>query len=368
MTQEHDAAATGAHEVVGGVGATVPVMRLIQVGVDGAREQPIGDIERLLAEPDGFIWLDVPLCAAEGSELLRRVFRFHELAIHDCVVRNHVSKIHSYEDHVFTVLHAPQIGGGGHVHYIELDQFLGPNYLVTVHGPLNEAVAPAVADMDTGNTRARLMSGVFTPNSPFALSAAIIRAMARREIDMIAALAERSGQLEQKVVLAGGPGEGAEEFLNDLFRVWYELLAIRTIARQSSSTYDRVARLARFLPPEVTLVVADLADGFDMVATMADGQREFLHGVIEYFQTRVGAHQAISAEDTAQTSVRQNDDMRKISAWVGIVAVPTAVTGFFGQNVPYPGFGTFGGFILSTLVMIASGAALYLFFKKKRWL
>jgi hypothetical protein len=45
-------------------------------------------------------------------------------------------------DHVFTVLHPPQLGQRGHVHYVELDQFIGRNYLVTVHGPLNPAVNP----------------------------------------------------------------------------------------------------------------------------------------------------------------------------------------------------------------------------------
>jgi hypothetical protein len=45
----------------------------------------------------------------------------------------------------------------------------------------------------------------------------------------------------------------------------------------------------------------------------------------------------LAAEELAAVSVQQNDDMRKITAWVAIVAVPTAVTGYFGQNVPYPG-------------------------------
>jgi magnesium transporter len=90
--------------------------------------------------------------------------------------------------------------------------------------------------------------------------------------------------------------------------------------------------------------------------------------VIEYFQTRMSTHLAISSDDTAQISVRQNDDMRKISAWVGIVAVPTAVTGFFGQNVPYPGFNSPTGFLWSTAIILVGAAALYVFFRKRKWL
>ena len=70
----------------------------------------------------------------------------------------------------------------------------------------------------------------------------------------------------------------------------------------------------------------------------------------------------------AQISIQQNDDMRRITAWVAIVAVPTAVTGFFGQNVPYPGFGERAGFYGSIALMVIIASVLYLVFKHKRWL
>jgi Mg2+ and Co2+ transporter CorA len=337
--------------------------------IDESGIAPYGadDLERLLEKDEGFVWVDIPQCRLEEAELLGQVFGFSEIAIHDCVIRNHVSKIQSYDDYVFTVLHAPQIGTHGHVHYIELDQFLGRNFLVTIHGPLNPKVDPSVAFLDTEAIKARIEKGWFTPRSAFELSSAIITSLTRREIDMIASLAEESGHLEQRV-MSGEVMNDSETFLSDLFEVWYELLAIRTIAVHSSATYDRMARLARFLPPDHEPLVADLADRFEMVSSMADGQRESLHGVIEFFQTRVSTHLTIASDGLAQTSVRQNDDMRKISAWVAIVAVPTAVTGFMGQNVPYPGFGTSTGFVVSSAVMILLAIGLYIFFRKKEWL
>jgi magnesium transporter len=60
--------------------------------------------------------------------------------------------------------------------------------------------------------------------------------------------------------------------------------------------------------------------------------------------------------------------MRRITAWVAIVAVPTAVTGFFGQNVPYPGFGESSGFIASVTIMLVIAGTLFLVFKHKNWL
>ncbi len=333
----------------------------------GLERHPPTELKRLLQRDDAVVWVDIPHCRHEDAQVLSELFGFHDLAVRDCLSRNHVSKVHTYDDHVFTVLHAPEVGARGHVHYIELDQFLGPNYLVTVHGPLNPAVDPKVAYLDTEAVRHRIESGHLQPRTPLDLCAAIITSMARREIDLIAELAEECGHLEQRLML-GEVTADKEGFLEELFKVWYELLAIRTIAVHSSATYDRVARMARFVPEPERTLIADLADRFDMVASMAEGQREFLHGVIEFFQTRTSTHMTIAAEELAKTSVRQNDDMRKITAWVAIVAVPTGVTGFFGQNVPYPGFGDRNGFIASTLIIIALAGALFLLFKHKRWL
>ncbi|MFC8503057.1 magnesium transporter CorA family protein [Pedococcus sp. NPDC057267] len=325
------------------------------------------ELPELLVAGEGVVWIDIPQCRLHEADVLGRVFGFSEIALHDCVQRNHVSKIQAYDDHVFTVLHAPQLGEHGHVHYIELDQFMGVNYLVTIHGPLNPKAPPSAAFLDTNAVMERIEAGKFHPRTAFELSSAIISAMTRREIDMIASLAEQSGHLEKRV-MSGEVMKDSEGFLTDLFQVWYELLAIRTIAVHSSATYDRMASLARFLPADHEPLVADLADRFEMVSSMADGQRESLHGVIEFFQTRVSTHLTIASDDLAQISVQQNDDMRKISAWVAIIAVPTAVTGFMGQNVPYPGFGTEAGFYASTTVMLVMAIALYVFFRRKDWL
>lgn len=342
-------------------------MDLYLISEDGVEAHPAEELSQLLDKPDALIWVDIPLCSGQDAELLSEVFGFHEMAVRDCVERNHVSKIHVYNDHVFTVLHAPEVGTMGHVHYVELDQFLGRNYLVTVHGPLNPVVDPEVAFLDTRAVLRRLQSGNLQVHSPFELSSAIIGSLTRREIDLIAGLAKESGHLEQRVMLAE-VSDDPEQFLEELFKVWYELLTIRTLAVHSTATYHRMAKLVRSLPDAEKPLVADIADRFEQVVNMADGQREFLHGVIEFFQTRTSTHMTLAAEELTATSVRQNDDMRKITAWVAIVAVPTAVTGFFGQNVPYPGFGQTSGFVASILLMVVIATGLYAVFKNKKWL
>jgi magnesium transporter len=99
-------------------------------------------------------------------------------------------------------------------------------------------------------------------------------------------------------MISGDPGD-PEAFLEELFQAWYALLAVRTIATYSSATYGRMARPVRFLPDAAPPLFADIADQFEVIKTMADGQREFLHGVIEFYQTRTSTHLTIAAEKSA---------------------------------------------------------------------
>jgi Mg2+ and Co2+ transporter CorA len=119
-------------------------MDVLLVCDEGVERHAIEDLPRLLERRDAVVWVDIPVCDEQAVNVLSGVFGFHPIAVRDCTERNHVSKVHIYPDYVFSVLHAPKIGKGGHVHYVELDQFVGQNYLVTVHGPLNPAVAPEV--------------------------------------------------------------------------------------------------------------------------------------------------------------------------------------------------------------------------------
>jgi magnesium transporter len=65
---------------------------------------------------------------------------------------------------------------------------------------------------------------------------------------------------------------------------------------------------------------------------------------------------------------RMNLIMKKVTSWAAIIAVPTAVTGFYGQNLPYPGFATHAGFYASSAVILVLSGLLYLTFKAKDWL
>jgi Mg2+ and Co2+ transporter CorA len=283
----------------------------------GVEQRPTDELEMLVALQEGLVWVDIPTCDQEAERVLSELFGFHRLAVRDCVERNQVAKVHAYSDHVFMVLHAPERGRGGSVHYVELDQFIGPGFLVTVHGPLDPAVPLEVALRETRAVRARLESGRLRCSTSFELSYAIVSALARHQESFLAALAQESGALEQRVMAEDIADP--EQFLEELFRARHELLVVRTMATLSREIFGRMVTLERYVPGASQTLVADLADQFSRVSGLADGQKDFLQGVIDFYQARTNTKMTIAAERLAV---------------IAAVTLPiTALSSIYGMNV-----------------------------------
>ncbi|MFD1935076.1 MULTISPECIES: magnesium transporter CorA family protein [Nonomuraea] len=343
------------------------------VGDEGVEERPVEELKALLDHEDGLVWVDISSCDSEAVRVLSEVFGFHPMAVRDCVERNRVPKVHAYVDHVFVVLHAPERGKRGHVHFIELDQFIGRNYLVTVHGPINPAVEPGSALRETQAVLARLEAGRLHPATPFELSYAIVSALIRNQESYLETVTSDVWRLEQRVT--GGQVGEPEEFLNELFRARHGLLAVRTMGALSGAIYGRMTNLTRISPAGQRLVV-DIADQFDRFRSVADGEREYLQGVIEFYQTTltikaalVGQAQNAEVKRLTEASYAQNEEIKKISAWAAIFFAPTLVGTVYGMNFAHiPELGWAYGYPSALAVMVLASAALFAVFKRRGWL
>ncbi len=267
------------------------------IDATGVNVHDVAELESLRARQEGFCWLDVEEWSDEAEAVLHDGFGFHPLALRDCRDRNHTPRVHKYPDHLFLVIHAPLIGTGGHVHYLELDQFIGADFLVTVHGPLNSSVPVAEALRETRQVLGRLESGRLRPSSPFGLSYAIVSSVARGESALVADLARQVGLLEQRVMAA--TDEEPQEFLTQLFTARHELMTIKTMASQGGEIYRRGIKLATFAPPEAIGLLEDLLDQYERVAHIAQAQLEFLAGVTDFYRARTDTKMTIAAERLA---------------------------------------------------------------------
>ncbi len=264
---------------------------------EGATVHDLSELPDLLARTDGFVWLDIPEWSDRAEQVLTHDFKFHAMAIDDCRNRNHIPRVHVYPDHMFLVIHAPEIGTGGHVHYLELDQFIGERYVVTVHGPLNPKVPLAAALRETRTVGERLAQGRLHPTSSFGLTYAIVSSIARREASLVGDVARQVGLLEQRVMAASD--EEPQEFLTELFTARHELLTIRTMAAQGGEIYRRAIRLTTFAPGNGRKLMKDLLDQYESVASISQAQLNFLMGVTEFYRARTDTKMTIAAERLA---------------------------------------------------------------------
>lgn len=314
-------------------------------------EHAVDELPALLRRTDGITWVDIVTWDDEAERVLAEVFCFHPLAIRDCRERNQVPKVHMYPDHVFLVLHAPHAGAAGHVHYVELDQFIGPNFLVTTHGPVNPAVPAAATTVEAQSLIHRLESGRLRPRASYELSHGLVSSLTGRLRAFIATLTQEVWSLEQRVT-SGHLGD-PEKFLEEMFRVRHGLLVVETMASLSREVYARMVKIRAFGAGHGNELVDDNVDQFERLRAMAHGQKDYLVGTIEFYQARTNTKMTIAAERLAV---------------IAAVTLPiTALSSIYGMNVIVNDETHYGQLAVILAVMMAMSITLLVWSRRKGW-
>ena len=310
------------------------------------------EIADLLADPSGWLWLDVPEPDEQTAALLAEVFKAHPASITDVLERNHVPRLHVYGQTLFLVLHRPAAGQGGHVHYLELDQFIGTNYLITTHGPRNPLVPLEWLLEETDDLAERMLSGRHVPAGPWAASYRIVTTLAISEERYVNRLAREVGDLE-KQVMAHLADTNPQEFLEDLFRTRHALLTVRTMASQSAEIYGRAVRLIGGIDETVNKLLRDNKDAYDRLGRITGSQLDFLGGVTEYYRARTDTKMTIAAE--------------RLAVIAAITLPVTAISSVMGMNVISSAADRFVPLVIVVVVMLALSLVLLRWTKKQGW-
>jgi magnesium transporter len=326
-------------------------MKLRRIDSNCVSNHELAELPALRKRTDGFLWLDIPEWSDDVGAILAKEFQFHPMAIAKTKNRNHIPRVHVYPDHLFIVVHAPEIGAGGHVHYLELDQFVGEDFLVTVHGPLNPKVPLAAALRETEAVAARMDSGRLRPTSPFGLTYAIVSSIARREAEMVAEIAREVGLLEQQVMAEADADP--QEFLSQLFAARHELLTIKTMAEQGGEIYRRAIKLTRFAAPEDLELIKDVLDQYETVSHISDSQLRFLIGVTEFYRARTDTKMTIAAE--------------RLAVIAAITLPITSLSSVIGMNVIVNDSTRWVPLIILLLIMLTISLILLRWARKQGW-
>jgi Mg2+ and Co2+ transporter CorA len=327
-------------------------MEVRLVDRDGVHERSAEDVEQLVgdrADP-GFWWVDVPEWDDDAETLLQRLGA-HEMVVEACRRRNYVPIVHGYGDHVFLTTQSPYLGTAGHVHLLELDQIVGHDYLVTVHGPINPEVPLDRALVETSGVLARMEGGRFEPASPAELSYAITSTVARRQSAAVREVAQKLPGLEKQVMAS--QLRDPEALLEELFLIRHELITTRTMASQCHDILVRMAGINQLADDRDAVWARDLADQFDRVRSLADGESHFLFGVIELYQTKVHTKMTVAMERLAV---------------IAAVTLPiTAIASVYGMNVIVNDSTHFTQLVVILAVMVVVSLSLLRWARRQGW-
>jgi magnesium transporter len=291
-----------------------------------------------------FVWLGVVEPDAEELDAIAREFNLHELAVEDAVKAHQRPKLEVYGDSLFIVLKTARYVDSQEVVQIgEVLMFVHRTFLVTVRHGTTEALSEARQRLEGRPDLLR--------HGPGAALYAILDAVVDDYEEVVAGVDFDIQEVEAQV-FSSDRANPAER----IFKLEREVLEFLRAVTPLAPVVDRLAR-----------------GHFDVVPS---GLHEYLRDVhdhvlrvsgrIQTFRDLLGS--ALQANLT-QVSVRQNDDVRKISAWVAILAVPTMVAGIYGMNFDHmPELHWRYGYPAVLLVIVCACSYLYWRFRRAGWL
>ena len=322
------------------------------------RRQGCGDLsdelDVLRLAQDGFLWIGLKDPTDEEFDLVNEELHLHPLAVEDAVKGHQRAKIEQYETSTFVVLKTLRyVEATSDIVTGELMVFVGDHFVVTVrHGEGNPLAG--VRQRLEGDS-ARLGHG------PMTVLHAVMDSVVDNYLVLDREVRKDLEQIEEQVFASEVGGDA-----NTIYRLKREVLEFR---RASQPLADTLAQFmergrGRALPDEIMPFFRDVADHLRLVNDHVESYDRLLTDVLS-------AH-------LASVSVKQNADMRRISAWVAIAAVPTMIAGIYGMNFEHMpeltvsihvGDGEFQyGYFVVLAVMASACVALYRGFKRSGWL
>lgn len=319
---------------------------------DGVLERgdiTLAELDGSLADPRALVWLDLVDPEPEILATLAEELNLDRHAVEDAVAPNERPKATRHAGHVFLTCYATALTldeqQGPQLTTPRISAFVLPNGLITIRsGPF-----------DFDEVIQRWTDDGLLEHGVGALVHGMLDTVVDGHFDAIQALDDEVEGLED---LLFGDAVRPRAFQQRVFGVRKVLAQLR---RKVLPMREVVSAVMRFRTAE-TLPIAHELDGdfddlYDHVIRAADWSESLREVVGNAFET------SLSLQDA-----RLNDIMKKLAAWAAIIAVPTAVTGWFGQNLPYPGYNTGSGVALSVALIVFGAAGLYLLFRKVEWL
>ena len=322
------------------------------VYVDGRRQPPVvaKDALKEAKARGGFVWLGLYEPTEEELASISERYGLHPLAVEDAVYAHQRPKLEHYDDALFMVLktgryveHEQLTATSEVVDTGEVMVFLGASYVITVrhgeHGGLSELRSRLEEQPDL------LALG------PSAVLYAISDLVVDNFVEVAVAVEEDVEELEASVFASD-----RRDDIGRLYQLKRELMSLRRAVSPLEVPLQKLAeRQIDVVPDAMRSYFRDVLDHAIRVRDQVGSLDELLSSILQ--------------ASLARSSLADNEDMRKISAYAGIIAVPTAIAGIYGMNFRHmPELTWYYGYPLVLLVICVICLVLYRSFKRNGWL
>lgn len=322
---------------------------IVDCAVYHAGERLEGDVSldtayELAGDENAFVWVGLHNPSLEEFDDVAQRFRLHELAVEDAVKAHQRAKLEVYGDSLFVVLKPAYYDDDTEqVTFGEIMLFVGRQFVVSVRHGEQASLAPVRARLE--DDRSLLEHG------PVAVLYAVLDLVVDEYLPIVRELDTDVQEVEESVFSAGGD--------NPTERIYRLKRQVLNFHQAIAGLIEPLNALMRNRVPIDTEPLAaylrDVADHAHRVDQQVDAHRDLLTSILH--------------ANLAQVGVRQNEDARRISAWVAIAAAPTMIAGIYGMNfTQMPELKWPWGYPLVIVAMVTICVGLYRGFRRSGWL
>lgn len=302
--------------------------------------------DQLLANPNSLLWIDLYDCSAKELHDIGDLFGFHPLALEDCLQESPRAKLDRYDGYHFFVFHALRYFEDAEeedeITSIELDVFMGLNYIVTIH-PVALSAVGKVARICLKDTE------LMNRNTDYLLYR-IVDNIVDDCFPIIDRLGERIDDLEDNIFLNRG-----QEITEEILALKRTIILLRKVLIPQRRIFGNInGHYSFFVNEDNRPYYLDLVDHLDSILDTANTYRDLVNSSTETYYSII----------TGRTS-----EIITVLTIISIIMMPlTVITGFFGMNVRLPGSDNpyYMWFILLGMLSVAFG--MLGFFRYRKWI
>jgi magnesium transporter len=323
----------------------VPRTRCYRNGVLTDEDFPLEDVSEHLDEASSIVWID--LCAPDVTDLqlVADELGLHRLAVEDAAQGHQRPKLDRYDGHDFLSAYSVHLDvETGELHTDEIAAFITPTALVTVRQDDSFPIEKLVERWDDNRDLTKYGVG------------ALLHGLLDFVVDgHFATVESLDDQIEQLEDLLFDDRPHDRDVQRRSFELRKSLVQLRRVVLPMREVVNTLMRRdIGLVHDELMPYYQDVYDHVLRATEWTESLRDLVNTILETNLTIQGN--------------RLNIITKQVTSWAAIIAVPTAITGFYGQNVPFPGFAHQSGFLTSLILIVALSSGLFLVFKRKEWL